>query len=53
MNRTKIAIIDYKIDELISKKKYIDFRLSELYEEREDLITEEFGEPVNLCGGCK
>lgn len=37
---TKLAILDYKIDELVSRKNRIDIRLMELYEEREDLVVE-------------
>lgn len=51
---TKMAILDYKIDELVSKKKQIDIRLMELYEEREDVFTEyeNLNNPVH-CGECK
>lgn len=52
MIRTKLAIIDYKIDELVSQKKYIDVRLIELYEAREELISQEFGKEEH-CGECK
>lgn len=51
---TKLAIIDCTIDELVSRKKQIDNRLIELYEEREDLIVEL--QPIkheHCCGECK
>lgn len=50
---TKIAILDYKIDELISQKKQIDQRLTELYEEREDLFIEYENQNTHCCGDCK
>ena len=51
---TKIALIDYRIDELISQKKQIDQRLTELYEEREDLFVEyENIQQKHCCGECK
>ncbi|MEE1227215.1 MAG: hypothetical protein UHM08_08960 [Bacteroidales bacterium] len=50
---TKIAILDYKIDELISQKKQIDQRLTELYEEREDLFIEYENQNTPRCGDCK
>ena len=50
---TKIAILDYKIDELISQKKQIDQRLTELYEEREDLFVEYENQNTHCCGDCK
>ena len=50
---TKMAILDYKIDELVSRIKYIDIRLTELYEQREDLYTEymNLNKPIQ-CKGC-
>ena len=42
---TKIAILDYKIDELISQKKQI--------EEREDLFVEYENQNTHCCGDCK
>lgn len=51
---TKIAILDYKIDELVSQKKQIDLRLTELYEEREDLYVDyENNQQKHCCGECK
>ena len=49
---TKIAIIDCEIDKLVSAKKHIDIRLTELYEQREDLIVEHqiLNEPI--CKEC-
>lgn len=51
---TRIAILDYRIDELVSQKKQIDQRLTELYEEREDLFVEyENIQQKHCCGECK
>lgn len=50
---TQIAIMDYKIDELIAKKKLIDIRIAELYEQREDLITELEVSKKQHCGECE
>ena len=51
---TRIAILDYRIDELVSQKKQIDQRLTELYEEREDLFVEyENIQQKHCCGDCK
>lgn len=36
----KLALIDFEIDKLTSKKKHIDYRLDELYHEREDTFIE-------------
>ena len=35
-----MALIDQEIDKLISRKKLIDIRLTELYEAREDAYTD-------------
>lgn len=42
MNRLEVqmCLIDHEINELVSKKNLIDIRLNELYEQREDLVTE-------------
>lgn len=37
---TTLAIIDYKIDELVNQKSEIDNRLARLYELRENLVVE-------------
>lgn len=51
---TKMAIIDCTIDELVSRKKQIDVRLIELYEEREDLIVDmENAKKQHCCGECE
>ena len=52
---TRIAILDYRIDELVSQKKQIDQRLTELYEEREDLFVEyeNMSQNQHCCGDCK
>lgn len=36
----QMCLIDQEINMLVSKKNLIDIRLSELYEQREDLVTE-------------
>ena len=36
----RLALIDYEIDRLLSKKKHIDYRLDELYREREDAFVD-------------
>ena len=38
-NYTTLAILDYKIDELINQKTEIDNRLSRLYEVREEVVV--------------
>ncbi len=42
MNRLEVqmCLIDHEINELVSKKNLIDIRLTELYEQREDVVTE-------------
>ena len=42
MNRLEVqmCLIDHEINQLVSKKNLIDIRLTELYEQREDLVTE-------------
>lgn len=42
MNRLEVSmcLIDQEIDNLVSKKNLIDIRLTELYQKREDLVTE-------------
>ncbi|MBQ2654059.1 MAG: hypothetical protein IJF83_10925 [Methanobrevibacter sp.] len=42
MNRLEVqmCLIDQEINQLISRKNLIDIRLSELYEQREDVVTE-------------
>lgn len=42
MNRLEVSmcLIDQEIDNLVSKKNLIDIRLNELYQRREDLVTE-------------
>lgn len=48
----KIVLIDYEIDKLVSMKKHIDIRLTELYEQREDVVVD-FDNRKNTCGkGC-
>lgn len=36
----RLVLIDYEIDRLNSKKKHIDYRLDELYREREDTFVD-------------
>ena len=36
----KMVLIDQEIDKLVSKKKLIDIRLTELYEAREDAFID-------------
>lgn len=42
MDRLEVSmcLIDQEIDNLVSKKNLIDIRLNELYQQREDLVTE-------------
>ena len=48
---TSLAIVEYKINELVSKKKQIDLRLKELIEIR-DNIREEYKLIDNQCNSC-
>lgn len=48
----KIAIIDYKIDELVSRKKYLENRIMELYEMREDIICDMEYLEKKCCNNC-
>ena len=54
-NYTTLAILDYKIDELINQKTEIDNRLTRLYEVREEVVVaiEEDMKPCKCNGECK
>lgn len=54
-NYTTLAILDYKIDELINQKTEIDNRLTRLYEVREEVVVaiEEDMKSCKCNGECK
>ena len=54
-NYTTLAILDYKIDELVNQKTEIDNRLSRLYEVREEVVVaiEEDMTPCKCNEECK
>ena len=54
-NYTTLAILDYKIDELVNQKTEIDNRLSRLYEVREEVAVaiEEDMKPCKCNGDCE
>ena len=47
---TTLAIIDYKIDELVNHKSEIDNRLARLYELRENIVVEIANNEKNIDG---
>lgn len=48
----KLCLIDFEIEKIILEKKYLDYKLAELYELREDCYTEFEHQNNTTCNKC-